>query len=96
MELKPLFDRIVVKRNDAPTTTASGLTIPASAQGKSSDGQVIAVGPGRVLDNGQIHPMSVAVGDKVMFAKHAGLEVKVGEEDFLVLTEPEILGILKG
>jgi chaperonin GroES len=92
--IRPLFDRVVVKRNDEPTKTKSGLFLPESAKEKPSEGTVVAVGNGRVADDGKVTPLTVAVGDKVLFGKYAGTEIKVDGEERLILREEDILGIL--
>ncbi|MBL0884677.1 co-chaperone GroES [Myceligenerans indicum] len=94
--IKPLEDRIVVKALEAETTTASGLVIPDTAKEKPQEGEVLAVGPGRVNDNGNRVPVDVAVGDKVLYSKYGGTEVKYAGEDFLVLSSRDILAVVAG
>ena len=94
VSIKPLEDRIVVKTLEAETTTASGLVIPDSAKEKPQEGEVLAVGPGRVDDNGNRIPLDVAVGDKVIYSKYGGTEVKFGGEDLLVLSARDVLAIV--
>ena len=94
MAIKPLEDRIVIKTNEAETTTASGLVIPDTAKEKPQEGTVIAVGPGR-FDDGVRVPMDVKVGDVVLYSKYGGTEVKSGNEDFLVLSARDILAIVE-
>ena len=94
MALKPLEDRIVVKANEAETTTASGLVIPDTAKEKPQEGTVVAVGPGR-FDNGARVPMDVKVGDVVLYSKYGGTEVKSGSDDLLVLSARDILAIVE-
>ncbi len=94
MALRPLEDRIVVKTNEAETTTASGLVIPDTAKEKPQEGTVIAVGPGR-FDDGVRVPMDVKVGDVVLYSKYGGTEVKSGNEDRLVLAARDILAIVE-
>ncbi len=92
VSIKPLEDRIVVKILDAEQTTASGLVIPDTAKEKPQEGEVVAVGPGRFNESGSERiPVDVAVGDKVIFSKYGGTEVKDGGEDYLVLRESDIL-----
>ncbi|MBC9944257.1 co-chaperone GroES [Leucobacter sp. cx-328] len=93
--IKPLEDRIVIKQVEAEQTTASGLVIPDSAKEKPLEGEVVAVGPGRVSDAGTRLPMDVAVGDKVIYAKFGGTEIKVGLESYLVLNSRDILAIIE-
>jgi chaperonin GroES len=94
--IKPLEDRIVVKALEAETTTASGLVIPDTAKEKPQEGEVLAVGPGRVDDNGNRVPLDVTVGDKVIYSKYGGTEVKYGGEDYLVLSARDILAVVVG
>ncbi|MGY4643373.1 co-chaperone GroES [Cellulomonas sp. URHB0016] len=94
VSIKPLEDRIVVKSIDAETTTASGLVIPDSAKEKPQEGEVLAVGPGRVDDNGNRVPLDVAVGDKVIYSKYGGTEVKYSGEEYLILSARDILAVV--
>ena len=94
VSIKPLEDRIVVKTLEAETTTASGLVIPDSAKEKPQEGEVLAVGPGRVDDNGNRVPLDVAVGDKVIYSKYGGTEVKYSGEEYLILSARDILAIV--
>ena len=94
VNIKPLEDRIVVKSVEAEQTTASGLVIPDTAKEKPQEGEVIAVGPGRVDDNGTRVPVDVAVGDKVIYSKYGGTEVKFGGEEFLILSARDVLAVV--
>ncbi len=94
IKLKPLNDRVLVKRIDSEEKTKGGIIIPDSAKEKPLEGEVIACGPGRCMDNGQLRAMSVKVGDRVLFAKYAETEVKLEGASFLLLREDDILGIL--
>ena len=94
--LKPLGDRIVVKAIDAETTTAGGIVLPDSAKEKPQTAEVIAVGPGKTLDNGTIAPVDVKVGEKVVYGKYSGTEIKVGGEEVIILRQDDILGIVEG
>ena len=94
VSIKPLEDRIVVKTLEAETTTASGLVILDSAKEKPQEGEVLAVGPGRVDDNGVRIPLDVAVGDKVIYSKYGGTEVKYSGEEYLILSARDILAIV--
>ena len=94
--IKPLEDRIVVKALEAETTTASGLVIPDTAKEKPQEGEVLAVGPGRDDDLGNRGPLDVTVGDKVIYSKYGGTEVKYGGEDYLVLSARDILAVVVG
>jgi chaperonin GroES len=93
--IKPLEDRIVVQANEAETTTASGIVIPDTAKEKPQEGTVIAVGPGRVDDNGNRVPIDVKVGDTVLFSKYGGTEVKYGSDEYLVLSARDVLAIIE-
>ncbi len=94
MNIKPLGERVVVKALESEEKTKSGIVLPDTAKEKPQKGTVVAVGPGKVLDNGQKLPLEVKVGDKVLFAKYAGTEVKVDEEEYMVLKENDILAII--
>ena len=95
MSLKPLDDRIVVQPNEAEQTTASGLVIPDTAKEKPQEGEVLAVGPGRFNDNRTERvPLDVKVGDKVIFSKYGGTEVKYGGEEYLILSARDVLAIV--
>jgi len=92
--LKPLGDRVIVKPKEKEDMTRSGIVLPDTATEKPQEGSVLAVGPGRILDNGKRIEMDVKTGDKVLFAKYAGTEVKLEGEDFLVIRESDLLAIL--
>ncbi len=94
MNIRPLHDRVIVKRVEEETTTAGGIVLPGSAAEKPSQGVVLAVGNGKALDNGTVRPLEVKAGDKVLFGKYAGNEVKVDGEDLIVMREEDIMGIL--
>ena len=94
VSIKPLEDRIVVKTLEAETTTASGLVIPDSAKEKPQEGEVLAVGPGRIDDNGNRVPLDVVVGDKVIYSKYGGTEVKFGADEYLVLSARDVLAVV--
>jgi chaperonin GroES len=94
VSIKPLEDRIVIKQVDAEQTTASGLVIPDTAKEKPQEGEVVAVGPGRIDDNGNRVPLDIAVGDKVIYSKYGGTEVKYGGEDLLVLSARDVLAVV--
>lgn len=95
VNIKPLEDRIVIKQVEAEQTTASGLVIPDSAKEKPSEGEVLAVGPGRIDDNGNRVPLDVKVGDIVLYSKYGGTEVKYGGDEFLVLSARDILAVVE-
>ncbi|MDQ6669624.1 MAG: co-chaperone GroES [Chloroflexota bacterium] len=92
--LKPLGDRVIVKAREKEDMTKSGIVLPDTATEKPQEGSVLAVGPGRVLDNGKRVEMDVKTGDKVLFAKYAGTEVKLDGEDYLVIRESDLLAIV--
>lgn len=92
--IKPLEDRIIIKQVEAEQTTASGLVIPDSAKEKPQEGEVVAVGPGRIDDNGNRVPLDITVGDIVIYSKYGGTEVKVGGDDYLVLSTRDVLAVL--
>ena len=94
VSIKPLEDRIVIKQVEAVTTTASGLVIPDSAKEKPQEGTVVAVGPGRIDDNGNRIPLDVAEGDVFLYSKYGGTEVKVGNEEYLVLSARDVLAVV--
>lgn len=94
MNVRPLFDRLLVKRNEEPTRTKSGLFLPEAAKEKPAEGTVLAVGNGRIADDGKVTPLTVKVGDRVVFGKYSGTEIKVEGEDRLILREDDVLGIL--
>jgi chaperonin GroES len=92
--LKPLGDRVIVKAREKEEMTKSGIVLPDTASEKPQEGSVLAVGPGRVLDNGKRIEMDVKAGDKVLFAKYAGTEVKLDGEDYLVIRETDLLAVI--
>lgn len=94
MNIRPLHDRVIVKRVEEETTTASGIVLPGSATEKPSEGEILAVGNGKQLDNGEVRALEVKVGDKVLFGKYSGSEVKVDGEEVIVMREEDIMGIL--
>lgn len=94
-KLRPLHDRILVKRVESETTSKGGIIIPENAKEKPLEGEIVAVGSGRVLEDGTVRPLQVKAGDRVLFAKYAETEVKVGGENFLLLREDDLLGVLE-
>ena len=96
MKIRPLHDRVVVRRVEEETKTAGGIVLPDSAAEKPSQGEVLAVGPGKVLDSGDVRAPDVKPGDKVLFGQYAGSTVKVDGEELLILGESEIFGVLEG
>jgi chaperonin GroES len=95
MTFRPLHDRVVVKRIDAEEKSAGGIIIPDTAKEKPSQGEVIAVGPGGRDDSGKLVPIDIKVGDRVLFGKWSGTEVKINGEDLLIMKENDILGVLE-
>ena len=95
MKFRPLHDRVVVKRIDAEAKSAGGIIIPDTAQEKPSQGEVIAVGPGGRDEAGKLIPIDIKVGDRVLFGKWSGTEVKIDGEDLLIMKESDILGVLE-
>lgn len=93
-DLKPLGDRVVVEPVQKEEVTKSGIVLPDTAKEKPQEGVVIAVGPGKILDNGSRSPMDVSKGDRVLYAKYAGTEFKVEDKEFLVLRESDLLAIV--
>lgn len=93
--IRPLFDRVLIERTEEPSKTASGLFLPETAKEKPAEGIVRAIGNGRVSDKGDMTPLSVQVGDRVLFGKYAGTEVKLDGEERLILREDDILGIIE-
>ena len=95
MQIRPLHDRVIVKRLEAERTTASGIVLPDTAGEKPDQGEVLAVGPGKRDEAGKLLPMDVKVGDRVLFGKYAGQTVKVNGEELLVMREEDIMGVLE-
>jgi len=95
MKLRPLQDRIIVKRLEEETMTAGGIFIPETAKEKPQKGEVIAVGKGKKTEDGKVIPVDVKTGDKVLFGKYAGTEIKIDGEEFLIMREDDILGIME-
>ena len=96
MKIRPLHDRVMVRRLDEETTSPGGLVIPDNAKEKPVHGEVIAAGKGKIRDSGEVQPLDVKVGDKILFGKYSGTEVKVGNEDLLVMREEDIMGVVEG
>ncbi len=94
VSIKPLEDRIVIKSLEAEQTTASGLVIPDTAKEKPQEGEVLAVGPGRIDDHGNRVPLDVQVGDRVIYSKYGGTEIKHGGEEYLILSARDVLAVV--
>lgn len=95
MKIRPLHDRVVIRRKEEETTTASGIVLPGSAAEKPNQGVVVAVGQGRVLNNGELQAMSVKEGDKVLFGPYASNTIKIDGEELLIMSESEIYAVLE-
>ncbi len=96
MKIRPLHDRVLLKRFEpADKKTAGGIIIPDTAKEKPQEGEIIAVGPGKVTDDGRVQPMNVKTGDKVLFGKYSGTDVKMDDQEYIIMREDDILGILE-
>jgi chaperonin GroES len=95
-KLTPLHDRIVIRRVEEAETSRGGIIIPDSAKDKPQEGEVIAVGKGKSNEEGKVHPLEVKPGDRILFGKYAGTEIKIDGEELLIMREEEVLGILDG
>src|SRR3569832_422887 len=95
MNLRPLHDRVIVKRLDQETKTASGIVLPEAAAEKPDQGEVLAIGNGKILEDGKVRPLDVKVGDRVLFGKYSGQAVKVEGEELLVMREEDIMAIVQ-
>ena len=93
-KIRPLHDRVIVRRLEEERKSAGGIVIPDSAKEKPIQGEVIAVGTGKILEDGKVRPLDVKKGDKVLFGKYSGTEVKVGDEELLVMREEDIMGVI--
>jgi chaperonin GroES len=96
MKIRPLHDRVIVRRMAEERTSPGGIVIPDSAAEKPIQGEIVAVGNGKVLENGEVRPMEVKVGDKILFSKYGGTEVKIEGEELLVMREEDITGVIEG
>ncbi|HEY8010496.1 MAG TPA: co-chaperone GroES [Rudaea sp.] len=96
MKLRPLHDRVIIKRLEAETKSAGGIVIPDTATEKPIKGEVVAVGAGKILENGNVRALAVKAGDKVLFGKYSGTEVKVDGEELLVMREEDLVAIIDG
>jgi chaperonin GroES len=95
MNLRPLHDRVIVKRLDQETKTASGIVLPEAAAEKPDQGEVLAIGNGKILEDGKVRPLDVKVGDRILFGKYSGQTVKVSGEELLVMREEDIMAIVQ-
>ncbi len=96
MKIRPLHDRVVIKRMEEERTSPGGIVIPDTATEKPIKGEVVAVGKGKILENGDVRPLDLKTGDKVLFGKYSGTEVKVEGEDFLVMREDDVMAVIEG
>ena len=96
MNIRPLYDRLVVKRIEEQETKVGGLFIPDSAKEKPQEGEVVAVGKGKRLEDGKVVPLDVQKGDRILFGKYSGSEIRIDGEEFMIMREDEVLGVLEG
>ncbi len=96
MKLRPLHDRVIIKRLEAETKSAGGIVIPDTAAEKPIKGEVVAVGSGKILEDGKVRPVGVKAGEKVLFGKYSGTEVKVDGEELLVMREEDLMAVIEG
>ena len=96
MKIRPLHDRVIVKRLEEERVSAGGIVIPDSAAEKPVQGKVVAVGKGKILEDGNVRPLDVKVGDKILFGKYSGTEVKVDGDDLLVMREEDVMAVIEG
>lgn len=96
MQIRPLHDRVIIKRMEEERTTPGGIVIPDTAAEKPIKGEVIAVGKGKILENGDVRALDLKAGDKVLFGKYSGTEVKVEGEDYLVMKEDDVMAVIEG
>ena len=96
MKIRPLQDRVMVKRLEEETKTAGGIIIPDTAKEKPQKGQIIAAGPGKRNEDGKVQPLDIKKGDKVLFSKYAGTEIKVEGDELLIMREDDIMGVIEG
>jgi chaperonin GroES len=96
MKIRPLQDRVIVKRLEEEEKTKGGIIIPDTAKEKPQEGKVVAVGKGKVTEEGKLIPLDVKVGDKILFGKYSGSEIKIGGEEHLIMREEDILGVIEG
>jgi chaperonin GroES len=96
MKIRPLHDRVIVKRLESETKSAGGIVIPDSAAEKPVQGKVVAVGKGKILEDGNVRPLDVKIGDKILFGKYSGTEVKVDGDDLVVMREEDVMAVIEG
>jgi chaperonin GroES len=95
MNVRPLHDKILIKRIDAPQMTKGGIVIPDTVKEKPQEGKVVAVGKGRILESGKVVPLAVKSGDRILFGKYGGTEIKLNGEDYIILDENEVLAVIE-
>ncbi|MGD8587750.1 MAG: co-chaperone GroES [Chromatiales bacterium] len=96
MNIRPLHDRVIVRRMEEERTSPGGIVLPDAATEKPIQGEILAVGSGKITDKGDVRPLDVKVGDRVLFGKYSGTEVKIGGEEVLVMREEDIMGVIEG
>ncbi len=96
MKIRPLHDRVIVKRLEEERTSPGGIVIPDSAAEKPIQGKVVAIGKGKILEDGKVRPLDIKVGDKILFGKYSGTEVKVDGEDLVVMREEDVMAVIEG
>ncbi|MBI3072421.1 MAG: co-chaperone GroES [Deltaproteobacteria bacterium] len=96
MKIRPLYDRLVVKRVEGEEKSKGGIIIPDTAKEKPIEGKVVAVGSGKILEDGKVRPLDLKAGDRILFSKYSGTEVKIEGEEHLILREEEVLGVIEG
>ncbi len=96
MKIRPLHDRVIIRRTEEEKTSPGGIVIPDTAAEKPIKGEVIAVGKGKILENGEIRPLDLKVGDQILFGKYSGTEVKIDGEDYLVMREEDVMAVFEG
>lgn len=96
MKIRPLYDRVVVRRKEEEEKTAGGIVLPGAAKEKPNEGEIVAVGEGKLLDNGEVRPLAVKVGDKVVFGRYADSNtIKMGDDELIIMSEGEIYGVIE-
>jgi chaperonin GroES len=95
MKIRPLYDRVVVRRKEEEQKSAGGIVLPGSAKEKPNQGEVVAIGQGKVLENGELRPLSVKVGDQVVFGQYSGNNIKIDGDELIMLSETEIFGVIE-
>lgn len=95
VKIRPLHDRVIVRRLEEERKSAGGIVIPDTVKEKPIQGEIVSAGKGKILENGQVRPLDVKVGDKVLFGKYSGTEVKIGNEELLVMREEDVMGVIE-